>query len=143
MGNYFECKIRYEKTLENGLAKKVTEAYIVEAMTFTEAEGRIVREISPFIRGEYTITDIKRSAFSEIFKSAKDKDDKYFKCKLNFVTLDEKSGEEKKTAVTYLVEAADLRVAVKYLDENMKGSMADYQIGSMAETGYMDVFDGL
>ncbi len=141
MHSWFECKIRYDKTMENGLEKKVTEPYIVDALSFTEAEARIIEEQTPFINGEYTVSDIKRLNFSEIFKSRKEKDDRYFKAKLNFISLDEKSGKEKKTATNVLVQAADLRVAVKYIDENMKGSMADYIISSVTETAYMDVYE--
>lgn len=141
MHSWFECKIRYDKTMENGMEKKVTEPYVVDALSFTEAEARIIEEVTPFINGEYTVSDIKRLNFSEIFKSRKEADDRYFKAKLNFISLDEKSGKEKKTATNVLVQAADLRVAVKYIDENMKGSMADYIIASITETAYMDVYE--
>ena len=132
MHNWFECKIRYEKVVENGMNKKVTEPYLVDALSFTEAESRIIEEITPFISGEFTVSDIKRANYSELFR--------WFKCKLYFITLDEKSGAEKKTATNVLVQAADLRDAVKKLDEGMKGTMADYVIASVAETALMDVY---
>jgi hypothetical protein len=140
MHTWFECKIRYEKTLENGMNKKVTEPYLVDALSFTEAEARIIDEITPFISGEFTVSDIKRANYSEIFFCDMDSADRWFKCKLQFITLDEKSGAEKKTSTQVLVQAADLRDAVKKLDEGMKGSMADYVIASMAETALMDVY---
>lgn len=141
MHTWFECKIKYEKTMENGIEKKVTEAYIVDALSFTEAEARIIEEVTPFISGEYTVQDIKRLNFSEIFTSHKTADDRWFKFKLNFITLDEKSGSEKKTSTLVLVQAADIRSAIKNLDENMKGSMADYIIAAVNETAYMDVYE--
>ena len=132
MYNWFECKIRYEKLTENGITKKVTEPYLVDALSFTEAESRIIEEITPFISGEFTVADIKRANYSEIFPSDAEADDKWFKCKLYFITLDEKSGVEKKSATNILVQASDLREAVKYFDEGMKGTMADYVIASVA-----------
>ncbi len=140
MHNWFECKIRYEKTMENGLTKKVTEPYLVDALSFTEAEKRIIEEMTPFMSGEFTVSDIKRANYSELFSSHEEKADRWFKCKLFFITLDEKSGAEKKTSTQILVQAADLRDAVKKLDEGMKGTLADYVIASVAETAIMDVY---
>ena len=140
MHTWFECKIRYEKTMENGMVKKVTEPYLVDALSFTEAEARIIEEMKPFISGEFTVSDIKRANYSELFFSEEETADRWFKSKLLFITLDEKSGNEKKVASNVLIQAADLRDAVKKLDEGMKGSMADYQIASMAETAIMDVY---
>ena len=113
MHNWFECKIRYEKVAENGMNKKVIEPYLVDALSFTEAESRIIEEITPFISGEFTVADIKRANYSELFPCEEDAADRWFKCKLYFITLDEKSGTEKKTATNVLVQAADLRDAVK------------------------------
>ena len=140
MHTWFECKIRYEKTMENGMNKKVTEPYLVDALSFTEAEARIIEEMTPFITGEFTVSDIKRANYSELFPSEEEAADLWFKCKLVFITLDEKSGAEKKTSTQVLVQAADLRDAVKKLDEGMKGTMADYKIASVAETAIMDVY---
>ncbi len=140
MHTWFECKIRYERVMENGMNKKVTEPYLVDALSFTEAEARIIEEMTPFISGEFTISDIKRANYSELFPSDEESADRWFKCKLIFITLDEKSGAEKKTSTQVLVQAADLRDAVKKLDEGMKGTMADYQIASVAETAIMGVY---
>ena len=140
MHTWFEFKIRYEKTMENGMNKKVTEPYLVDALSFTEAEARIIEEMTPFISGEFTVSDIKRANYSELFFSEEEAADRWFKCKLTFITLDEKSGAEKKTSTNVLVQASDLRDAVKKLDEGMKGRMADYIISSMAETSIMDVY---
>lgn len=137
---WFECKIRYEKTMENGMNKKVTEPYLVDALSFSEAEARIIEEMTPFISGEFTVTDIKRANYSELFPCEEESADRWFKCKLLFITIDPKSGAEKKTPTNVLVQAADLRDAVKKLDEGMKGTMSDYQIASIAETAIMDVY---
>ena len=95
MHTWFECKIRYEKLMENGMNKKVTEPYLVDALSFTEAEARIIEEMTPFITGEFTVSDIKRANYSELFPSEEESADRWFKCKLIFITLDEKSGAER------------------------------------------------
>lgn len=140
MHTWFLCKIRYEKTMENGMNKKVNEPYLVDALSFTEAEARIIGEITPFITGEFTVSDIKRANYSELFPSGEEAADKWYDCKLEFITLDDKSGAEKKTKTTVLVQAADLRDAMKKLDEGMKGTMADYNDVCIKETAIMDVY---
>lgn len=138
MHNWFECKVSFEKIMENGMQKKVTEPYLVDALSFTEAEARIIEEIRPFISGEFTITDIKRARLSEIFFN--ENGDRFYRIKIYFITLDEKSGAEKKTAASMLVQASTLKEAIDILDEGMKGTMADYTIASVVETPLMDVF---
>lgn len=128
----------YEKVLENGMQKKVTEPYLVDALSFTEAEARIIEEIKPYISGEFTITDIKRARLSELFFN--DNGDRYFKAKVCFITLDEKSGTEKKTAVQMLAQASSLREALQVVNKGMEGTLADYFIASLSETSIMDVF---
>ena len=140
MNSFFECKIRYEKVAENGMNKKVCEPYLVDALSFTEAESRIIQEITPFITGEFTVSDIKRAIYSELFPCDEESADKWFACKLEFITLDEKSGAEKKTKTNVLVQAADLRDAMAKLTEGMKGTMADYNAVCIKETAIMDVY---
>ena len=126
------------KMLENGMQKKVTEPYLVDALSFTEAEARIIEEVSPFISGEFSVSAVKRANFSELFFD--ETGDRWYKCKLNFITLDEKSGMEKRTASYMLVQAADFETALKNLVEGMKGTMADWVIVSITETPLMDVY---
>ena len=140
MGYWFECKIRYEKTLENGAIKKVTEPYLVDAMSFTEAEARIIQEMSPFMNGEWSVADIKRANYSELFPCEEEAADKWFKVKMVTTIIDEKKQVEKKVSTWKLVQASDLRDAVMKLDEAMKGSLADYELSQVAETAIMDVF---
>lgn len=137
---WFICKVRYEKVMENGLNKKVTESYLVDALSYTEAEARIIEEVTPFISGEFTVSDIKRVNYSELFTSDEESADRWFEGRLEFITLDEKSGSEKKTKTTVLIEAADIRDAMKKLDEGMRGTMADYNAVSLKETALMDVY---
>lgn len=138
MYNWFECKVRYDKTLETGIIKTVTEPYLVDALSFTEAEARIIEEIKPFISGEFTIADIKRVKYAESFFN--ETGDKYYKTKLYFITLDEKSGSEKKTAVNMLVQASELKEAVETVEREMGKGMIDYTIAAVNETLIMDVF---
>lgn len=140
MNEWFECKVKYEKTMDDGKVKKVNEPYLVDAISFTEAEKRIIEEIKPFMTGEFQVSDIKRARYAELFETAEESADRWFKAKLTFITLDEKSGAEKKTSQNVLIQAADLRAAVSRLDEGMRGSMMDYVISSIAETGIMDVY---
>ncbi len=139
--NWFECKIRYEKTMEDGLQKKVIETYVVDALSFTEAEQRIMEEMSSYISGEFEVSDIKRAAYKEIFFSDEDLADRWYKTKLQFITIDEKTEKEKRSSVNYLVQAGTLNGAVKNIDTAMGGSMIDYVISSVAETTLMDVFE--
>lgn len=140
MNKWFECKVKYDKTMENGLVKKVSEPYLVDAISFTEAEKRFIEEIRPFMTGEFEVSDIKRVNYSEVFFNDAESADRWFKCKLSFITLDEKSGAEKRTNSYALVQAADLREAIKHLDEQMKGTIMDYQIAAVTETMIMDVY---
>lgn len=138
MHNWFECKISFDKVLENGMQKKVTEPYLVDALSFTEAEARIIEEIRPFISGEFTVTDIKRARLSELFFN--ENGDRFYKFKIYFITLDEKTGAEKRTAANMLAQASTLEEAIEVLKAGMKGTMADYSIAGVNETQIMDVF---
>lgn len=140
MHTFFEVRVRYEKMMENGTNKQVTEPYLVDALSFTEAEARIIEEMKPFISGDFKVKAVKQANYSELFSNNDANSDKWYKARLAFVTLDEKSGAEKKTYTNILIQAANLRVAVKRLDEGMKGTMADYKIVSIAETKIMDVY---
>ena len=140
MHNWFTCKIRYIKTMENGMNKKVTEPYLVDALSFTEAESRIIEEITPYMTGEFVVSGVARANYSELFFTDEESADKWYKCKLYFITLDEKTGIEKKEATNVLVQASDLKDAIKKLDEGMKGTMADYEIAAVSETAIMDVY---
>ena len=140
MFEWFECKVKYEKTLESGLVKKTTDTYLVDAVNFTEAEKRITEEVAPFMTGEFQVADIRRARYAELFWTSEESADRWFKAKLTFITLDEKSGAEKKTSHVVLAQAADLRAAVRRIDEGMKGSLMDYTIASVAETPILDVY---
>jgi len=135
---WFECKIKYEKTAEEGKIVKVSEAYLVDALSFTEAEARIIEEMKPFISGEFEVANIKRTRINEMFFY--ENADKWYRTKVNFVTLDEEKGVEKRTGVTMLVQANNMKEALDGILECMKGSMADYEIANISETSIIDVY---
>ena len=129
MHTWFLCKIRYEKVMENGMQKKVTEPYLVDALSFTEAEARIIEEVMPFISGEFSV-DIKRFRIAELF--AMD-GDRFYKVTADYITIDEKSGNEKRKAFNYIVRANDLDHAKKNFEEGMKGTMSDFVVTCIKE----------
>lgn len=135
----YECGIRYKRTMENGMTKKVTELYLVDALSFAEAEGRITKEMESYISGDFDVVTIKRTNYSEIVEGLSTAD-KWFKAKLNFISIDEKSGKEKKQAVHFIVRATDINNAHICVVEHMKGSMMDYEIATLDETKIMDLF---
>ena len=138
MHKWFECTIKYEKQLEEGKIAKITERYLVDALTFTEAEARIIKEMEPFISGEFEVANINPQKYSELFWN--EKADKWLKTKVNFIVLDEEKGVEKKVANYMLVQANDLKEARELLVEGMKGSQADWEIASISETKIIDVY---
>ena len=138
---WFECKIRYEKVMEDGLQRKVNENYVVDALSFSEAEERIMEEMSSYISGEFTIKDIKIAPYKEIFFSDEEMADRWYKAKLQFITIDEKTEKEKRSNVNYLVQAGTLKGAVSNIESVMGTTMIDYVIAAVNETTLMDVFE--
>ena len=138
---WFEAKVCYEKVMEDGLQKKVTELYVIDALSYSEAETRIMDEMSSYISGEFDVADLKKAAYKEVFFSDKETDDRWYKAKLVFITIDEKTDKEKRSAVTYLVQAATFDGAVKNINAVMNGTMIDYEKSNIADTKVMDVFE--
>lgn len=139
--NWFETRVRYDKTMEDGQQKKVTELYVVDALSFGEAEERITKEMSHYISGEFEVKAITPTAYGEIFFSDADADDRWYKAKLSFITIDEKTEKEKRSTVTYLVQGSSVQSAVKNVEEVMGKTMIDYVIAAITETKVMDVFE--
>ena len=138
---WFETKVKYQKTMEDGSEKVVSEAYVVDALSFTEAESAIIDEMSVYVSGELKVSGIGKAGYGEIFFSDMDDDDKWYKAKLQFITIDEKSEKEKRSNVTYLVQAKSLARALRYIDEVMGKTMIDYDVIGLNETKLMDVFE--
>ena len=123
------------------MPKKVVEVYTVDALSFSEAEERIMEEMSSYVSGEIEIADLKIAPYKEIFFADNDLADKWYKTKLAFITIDDKTDKEKKTSVFYLVNAGNINSAIKNIDEVMGGTMIDYQTINVSETSIMDVFE--
>lgn len=141
IAQWFECTVAYTKVQDNGLEKKVSETYVVDAMSFTEAEARIIEEVAPFVNGEFEVKKVAKAPYREIaFDDEHDTADKFYKMKVAFITLDEKTGKEKFNNVAMLVQADSLRNAIDNLDVTMKGSMLDYISVNAVSTKIVDVF---
>ena len=140
VSKFYEVKIQYQKTLEDGKGKKVTEQYVVEALSFTEAEARITEEMTNYISGDFDVVSEKIAAYSEIILSDKSDDDKWFITKAGFITLDERTAKEKKHTFRYLVQAATSEIALDYTNEMLSHGMYDYSIDSVQDTPTLDVF---
>lgn len=139
MALYIETKIRYDKMQENGIVKKVTEKFLVNALSFTEAEARIIEEQTPFISGDFSVSAVKKTNIAEIF-SDQSNGDRWYNCKLNFITIDEKTATEKKKASHILVLAYNFDDALDNLKNGMRGTVSDYEIAGITETDILDVY---
>ena len=140
VSKFFEVKVQYQKTLEDGKEKKVTEQYVVEALSFTEAESRITEEITNYISGDFDVVSEKIAPYNAILLSDNSADDKWFVSKVGFITLDEKTAKEKKQTFRYLVQAATSEIALDYTKEMLSHGMSDYSIDSVQDTPTLDVF---
>lgn len=138
MQNWFKVKVKYEKTAEEGKIVKVSEEYLFDALSFTEAEARANEELKPFISGEFITTTITRARINELFTNVNG--DKWYKSKVYFISLDEEKGVEKRTACNMMVQASNVKEAWDGLQEGMKGTMADYEVASIVETAILDVY---
>ena len=138
---WFECKVRYEKTQEDGSEKLVNEQYVVDALSFTEAEASIIDNMSVYVSGEFKVANINPANYNEIFFSDIDDDDLWFKARLAFITIDEKKDKEKRTYANYLIQAKCIERAKRYVDEVMGKTMNDYELKSLSETKIFDVFE--
>ena len=138
---WFETKVKYDKLMEDGSQKKVPELYVVDALSFTEAEEAVTEEAAHFSTGEFDVTDIKKAPYHEIFFSDNPSDDKWYKTKVQFIIIDEKTGKEKFSGINYLVQSNTLQNAVKNVEEVLSSGMQDWKIASIAETSILDVYE--
>ena len=138
---WFEAKIRYEKMMEDGILRKVTETFVIDALSFGEAEKRILEEMASYVSGEVEVCALKIAPYKEIFFADSDMADRWYVAKLAFITIDEKTDKEKKTRVCYLVNAGNINAAIKNIEEVMAGTMIDYDTLNVSETQIMDVFE--
>lgn len=139
-GKYFIVGVRYEKALEDGTSAKTTEQYVVDALSWSECEAKITEEMTAYTNGDMEIVTMKKAGFSELFLSEVDSEDKYYDCSINMITIDDKSGKEKKIKVRYLVQGDTIEKARKNVDEIMGKSLIDYDIVKLKLTNILDVY---
>ena len=139
MHTWFECKVKYIKIDEaSGREKKVNEPYLVDAVSFTEAENRIHKELEQMIRGDFQVTNIRKANYSDIFPI--ENADRWFKCKVSYVAVDESAGKEKKVSNQMLVMGNDLKEAYDNLMTSLEGMTIDFDVLGINESAIMDVF---
>ncbi len=138
MNTWFECKVTYDRTGEDGIIKKVTEPYLVDALSFTEAETRINKECAAYATGEFTVSAVKRCKIAEMVYDPEG--DRWYRCKVNTLVLDEEKGIEKRIPSTVMVQATTLAKAVATLTKNMDTMLSDYEIVTVTQTAILDVF---
>ncbi len=135
---WYECKVKYRKTDDSGVQRMATEPYLVDAISYTEAESRINEEMSAYISDEFKITNIKVANYAEIHPF--ENSDRWFKSKVSLISYDEESGKERKSNMYLLIQANDVKEAFDNTNEAMKNTMGDYTIPAIAESPIMDVF---
>lgn len=138
MAQWIEVRARYDKMMENGSVKKVTEPYLADALSCTEAEAIVTEELQPFISGDFRISSVVTTKIAEIFWDGTG--DKFYKVKINFITIDENTETEKKTASYILVQASSFKEAYDNFIDGMRGTMADYEIVAITETKLVEVY---
>ena len=138
MNTFFEVKVKYSKVLESGKEKVVTETYLLDAVSFTEAEARAHKELEPYISGEFTVTAMKIADFSEIIPN--EDGDRWFKTKVNFISIDEEKGVEKKSSTYLLVQANNTVEAAASVNKAFADSITDFEIPAVSESAILDVF---
>jgi hypothetical protein len=137
MASWFECSISYNKINERGINAKVTEKYLVDALSFTEAEARITKERAPFVSGEGMVAACKRTKIAEVFEADVDR---FYLAKMAFITLDDKTGAERRSITQMLVGGEDLIDAIKNLNTAMRGTMADWELVAISETPILEIY---
>lgn len=137
---WIEAKVRYEKTMDDGKQKQVSEKYVVDAYSFTEAEAAITEEMRHFVSGEFSVKAVQTAPYGEIFFSEDDKDDTWYKAKVKFITMDEKTGKERQSYSNYLVQASSIRTALENIDKVFAEAWFDYVVVRIEETKIVDVF---
>ena len=138
--NWFEAEVKYVKVGEDGKERKMSESYLLDAMSYTEAESRITESLREMIQGDFYIAGLKKSNVTELVESNDGNDDKWFKAKVNIIDADQISGKEKKSAQYFLVAGSDLERALANLQKSLSTYVVPFEIASLADTTIMDVF---
>lgn len=139
MNTWFECKVKYEKMGNDGKEKMVSEPYLIDAVSFTDAESRIQKELEPYITGEFFVSTIKIANYSELIPD--ENGDRWFKCKVTFVSLDEEKGIERRSSTYMLVQANNIKEAYENTQKALSDTISDFEITSIQESPLMDIFN--
>ncbi len=138
MATWFECKVTYEKIGEDGLQKKTTEPYLVDALSFTDAETIICDKCEAYASVSFMVASVKRCKYSDVLFN--DEGDKWYRCKVALISIDEDKGVEKKITQTLMAQASSLEDALSVIKKEFSNSIMDYTITSITETMILDVF---
>lgn len=139
MNKWYLCKVSYERQADSMGMKKVTECYLVDALSFTEAEARIVKVISPFVSvGELEVVNIRPMRLAEILLGEV-VGGKYYRAKVDLTTVDS-NGHERKTGSAMIVQAHNLLEATRRLIAHLDGSLFDYELVSVVELDILEVY---
>lgn len=138
MQTWFECKVKYTKITDSGKELVATENFLLDAVSFTDAETRMIRQMQQMIKGEFNVTDIKKSRIGEVFPF--ENGEWWFKATVNLVTVDEEAGKEKKFRTYYLIMADDIREALERLEESLSYMVVPYVVSAIAVSTIADVF---
>jgi hypothetical protein len=138
MNTWFECKVKYQKVTADGKEKMVSEPYLIDAVSFTDAESRIHKELEPYISGEFHVTNIKMANYSELIPN--EGGDRWFKCKATFISMDEEKGVERRSNTYMLVQANTVKEAYDNLEKALSDTISDFEIPAIQESPLLDVF---
>lgn len=138
MNNWFTVKVKYTKQLDNGALKRVSEPYLLAAMTFTDAEARIYEELGAVIRGEFNVVGITRTEIHDIFMY--DDADVWYKCKVRYENIDADTEKSKKVTQNFLVSAGSVKEAFDRIQESLSTLMVDFEIPSITVSPIVEIF---
>lgn len=137
---FFEVIMRTQETQEDGTVKMVKKTIVVDAVSFADAEAKAIREMAQYVN-DIEVININPAQYGEVFTSDIAKDDRFYKCKLSLISIDERTSKEKRIKVVYLVQAGSTNTAQSYIDnEIMGGSLIDFEITSITGTPIIDAF---
>lgn len=138
MNNWFTVKVKYTKQLDNGALKRVSEPYLLAAMTFTDAEARIYEELGSVIRGEFNVVGIARTEIHDIFMY--DDADVWYKCKVKYENVDGDSEKTRKVTQNFLVSAGSVKQAFERIQESLSTLLVDFEIPSITVSPIVEIF---
>lgn len=133
---FYEITAEIEKTLENGLTKKVKEQYITDCEFFTEAENKAIEHLQCFNDGEIDVTAIKRSKVIEIVNEIES--DFFFRATVVQTKLDD-NGNEKEFKYQLLVPAPDINKATILMNNHLQQGFDDMRLDALVKTKIIEV----